>query len=560
MDVGGLALATFQVFNTLIKLGLVFATAVRSAKDFGRDAEKLSVNIADEIEKTKQLRALLLDKGKIFPDATLFDQLPTDSQENLVALLYIVTGPLLGECGGVWSTYLAKNQAIEGLEAQGHQDDDQSHDLDMMIKALDDASLSVEYQKNTGLRAKIKWALSDRKKAFDLVQDLSDTTRRIKEDIELFCFPLGILGSKAGLLKADLDAQRLGWSADAGLADLIQNGSTTASGLELQLSDLTEDGENPTGNSCGRSYYRTLPCVVQCKHYQPDEHGEAETEATASIHALSALLKLAGEGDTIRFRLLPFAGFFQDMRRDCFGFVFRYPNNVDDEPPTPLSELLAAEVYDCPLEHRFRLAHTLAKTLSELHRVQWIHKNVNSSNVLYFRNNSSQGHVGIRERSTKAPMEGPWLIGFEHARREDGKTSLATDTRFDRCVYRHPQRWAEPLRSGRIHDIYSLGVVLLEIGLWKPAVTVLTEDLLRAGTNLQRGVASLRLRNKIVDHYRKLCVETLPSSMGTQYGTLVLKCLNGDFNVPSVDAAGVELQKRFWIDVVDVLRKMADSI
>jgi hypothetical protein len=40
------------------------------------------------------------------------------------------------------------------------------------------------------------------------------------------------------------------------------------------------------------------------------------------------------------------------------------------------------------------------------------------------------------------------------------------------CIYQHPDRWGADTeyRFSMLHDIYSLGVVLLEIGLWKPFV------------------------------------------------------------------------------------------
>jgi hypothetical protein len=40
--------------------------------------------------------------------------------------------------------------------------------------------------------------------------------------------------------------------------------------------------------------------------------------------------------------------------------------------------------------------------------------------------------------------------------------------------YQHPEKRYNPLvRYSRTHDIYSLGVLLLEIGLWKPIAAVI---------------------------------------------------------------------------------------
>jgi hypothetical protein len=35
-------------------------------------------------------------------------------------------------------------------------------------------------------------------------------------------------------------------------------------------------------------------------------------------------------------------------------------------------------------------------------------------------------------------------------------------------IYRHPNRWGEPTsRFEKLHDVYYLSVMLLEIGLWQ---------------------------------------------------------------------------------------------
>ena len=60
--------------------------------------------------------------------------------------------------------------------------------------------------------------------------------------------------------------------------------------------------------------------------------------------------------------------------------------------------------------------------------------------------------------------------------------------------YQHPEkRWNPSMRYSRSHDIYSLGCVLLEIGLWKPLhqmVSVEDEDFER----VRRGFQSLTMK------------------------------------------------------------------
>ena len=65
-------------------------------------------------------------------------------------------------------------------------------------------------------------------------------------------------------------------------------------------------------------------------------------------------------------------------------------------------------------------------------------------------------------------------------REAKGKTSRKGDDDWEKNLYRHPQRQGILLHADyeMRHDIYSLGVCLLEIGLWKSFVDY------RAGSDL----------------------------------------------------------------------------
>lgn len=68
---------------------------------------------------------------------------------------------------------------------------------------------------------------------------------------------------------------------------------------------------------------------------------------------------------------------------------------------------------------------------------------------------------------------------------------------FERTLdyYQHPdKRWNPAIRYSRSHDIYSLGCVLLEIGLWEPLDTLVEiedEDFERVKRGFQTLTAKL---------------------------------------------------------------------
>ncbi|KAJ5735099.1 uncharacterized protein N7483_000224 [Penicillium malachiteum] len=65
-----------------------------------------------------------------------------------------------------------------------------------------------------------------------------------------------------------------------------------------------------------------------------------------------------------------------------------------------------------------------------------------------------------------------FLVGFDAFRATSTGTIMGGDMSWDRNVYRHPSRQdRDPTERYRMqHDIYSLGVCLLEIGLWESFV------------------------------------------------------------------------------------------
>lgn len=65
------------------------------------------------------------------------------------------------------------------------------------------------------------------------------------------------------------------------------------------------------------------------------------------------------------------------------------------------------------------------------------------------------------------------MLGFEHSRPEVDFSHGLADDGLERDVYRHPDRQGTPEKLfSKIHDIYALGVVLFEIGLWQQAITL----------------------------------------------------------------------------------------
>lgn len=211
-------------------------------------------------------------------------------------------------------------------------------------------------------------------------------------------------------------------------------------------------------------------------------------------------------------------------------FVFNFPPQVETLPRS-LREVLFQSMNTLPLDDRVRIAKLLGRSVSYLHSAKIIHKNVSPETILLFRNSQSQ-------------LESPFLVGFQKFRRDDEKTQKSGDMLWYKNIYRHPARQGQhPDNEYRMqHDIYSLGVCMLEIGLGYSFVkyigTSITpnpqlgiEDDLRNKDERQR---SRSIKAKLI----QTASELLPARMGRAYTSVVHSCLtcldadNQDFGDP----------------------------
>ena len=171
-----------------------------------------------------------------------------------------------------------------------------------------------------------------------------------------------------------------------------------------------------------------------------------------------------------------------------------------------------------------------------------MHKNVRPETVLGFK--SDAGRVSF------------FLLGFEKIRMADGRTQRSGDSTWEKNLYRHPQR--QGLLPDKIytmqHDIYSLGVCLLEIGLWESFLFYENDTPTPSqalGLDLEGSDLAQPMRLK--DHLVALAEQDLPDRTGPLYKDIVVNCLtcldptNADFGDQSEfqDADGVVVGARY---------------
>ena len=195
-------------------------------------------------------------------------------------------------------------------------------------------------------------------------------------------------------------------------------------------------------------------------------------------HRMDALANLlhVNSAKPTSFRVLECISYFEDVRHSRYGLLYRLPLDAAEVPPVTLYDLLArGETAFLPdLGDRFILAQAISQSVLRLHDCGWVHAGLRSSNIMIFKKGTDQ---------LSLLLTSPYIGGFTYSRPTDPIESTLEYSRpsDEHDVYRHP----EVLRSNPFlpfsrkhtrfeqrHDLFSLGIILLEIGLWERAIAL----------------------------------------------------------------------------------------
>ncbi|KAL8694793.1 MAG: hypothetical protein Q9218_000639 [Villophora microphyllina] len=233
------------------------------------------------------------------------------------------------------------------------------------------------------------------------------------------------------------------------------------------------------------------------------------------------------------------------------ALIFKHPIGIDPHV-RPLSLLSALQECTKPnLTHRIALARKLARCLLYLHTVNWLHKALRSSNILFFP--SAEAEIDFRS---------PYVTGFDNSRRSRFDEATTQVPRIGGMeVYRHPDTQIDGpmLPYRKTFDIYSLGLVLVEIALWEPIVSIMS---IQNSVDRSRKATSSVRERWIASEPRLL--DALRAEMGEKYAGAVETCLKGRdaFEIETKDAetsadTGMVVQRGFN---AKVMRPLAEIV
>lgn len=243
------------------------------------------------------------------------------------------------------------------------------------------------------------------------------------------------------------------------------------------------------------------------------------------IRKFEAIRLLSSAEDSATFGFLNFMGFCINHKGD-YGCILAQPSsptllNQDDVGPMTLASVLANESKRSSWEHllqeKFALALALVRSVHHMHQSGLYHERISTSTIIFFPSSLLSTKFFAR----------PYIIGF----------SLVETYGDPELKYLHPQFLQNESRFKPIYDFYSLGMVLLEIGLWKRIEEPPWD--------------SKQFRNVLLTKY----VPLLGHTMGDNYRHAVETCLRAEWEGSYLDDGFTDdnIKRMLKRKVVDVL-------
>jgi hypothetical protein len=308
---------------------------------------------------------------------------------------------------------------------------------------------------------------------------------------------------------------------------------------QLRLRQIICSPERPNFESfqaaSGEESASNLGIMEEYKKYGPYTN---PAEIPALTKRVSRLAELLSSPKDPRFLSLRCVGWCHKPLEHQYVLNFEIPGTYGGEnrPYNTLQSIIQRSRGTArpSLDDRLKIALLLAKAVQKWHSVGWLHQGISSPNVIFFN-----------LKGGKTDYSSPFLGGFEFAR-PDSDPSIgqsADDVAFN--VYRHPARQGDTRKGHRkIHDIYSLGVVLLEIGLWQSGFDIVN-------SRGQGAFSAQVMQQKL----QIAAAERLSHYAGRSYEEAVDVCLSSGFNVDLDDENESQLARSFEKAVIDKLAK-----
>ncbi|KAF2147002.1 uncharacterized protein K452DRAFT_354493 [Aplosporella prunicola CBS 121167] len=556
IDPASIAGLTLAICDALLKLGERTAQLVQDAKTFSEDSDRLQTKLLNENARTRSLRHVLFERSPVYGGMTLFQRFNEDSQEEIHVSLETLVHTLKEACillekhtRGLATPPSERMEVSENSSPTTYTSELSVRGLEPALRSPSPGSSWKTFPKASMLL--LRWSFHDKKRTEEILRNFAGLNGDIHEKIKLLC-----LASDLGLppqnniehlkrLQNDASAIGLGFDIDARLRLTARNDQSVSDKPSLELDSSWSEVLTSTRSPDERLLMIERNGQNFLLEYRAVEttQGLGHTLDARTKTLIEELARILHEPKELAFCMLHCLGWKRIPGSQRVGLIFEIPGGVVPKP-TNLFHMLGSRVFLPELGERYKLAFALARCISQLQLVKWVHESFRSENILFFpRQNESSTQESF-------DLSKPVVLGYEFSRPELDFSSGFTDICIERDVYRHPERQGRPGKMfNKIHDIYALGVVLLEIGLWERAI------------NLERNnFRTARDPWVIKEQLLKQAKRRLGDKMGVRYRDVVVKCLTADFEVVNDTKDDLKLQQAFRVQVVNVLEAGANFL
>ncbi|KAJ4413562.1 hypothetical protein N0V82_008458 [Gnomoniopsis sp. IMI 355080] len=321
--------------------------------------------------------------------------------------------------------------------------------------------------------------------------------------------------------------------------------------LEVRLAGCARDGPNseplrqtltakPSISTGSRAWFNAtlselVEVVIEYKYVDVNDPYAREN----GISRIKRLVDAMTKAHSASFRTPECLGYLSDDLQGQYGIVFKVPSwSISPASTLSLNWVLqqhfqgGGAITRPSLGERYKLVLAIGRALLQWHLTGWVHQGISSLVIMLFADKSGQ---------TK--YESPYLLGFEYAREHDASSLRRNDLDTTSDIYRHPDRQGPSPRkkNTKYHDMYSFGLLMVEIGLWIP----LNEFKKTFRTNEEVKVGTLRRLGK----------GPLQYEMGRAFETATINCLTGMFDVDVDDRNETHLAKMFEVKVLREIQR-----
>ncbi|RSL81669.1 hypothetical protein CEP52_017147 [Fusarium oligoseptatum] len=302
--------------------------------------------------------------------------------------------------------------------------------------------------------------------------------------------------------------------------------------------------------------------------YRTYSDSALEREIHSQRRIVREVARILRRADPELMGLLYCDGFLWDSLKCRFELHFPIPSGLQD--PRTLLDLLTDSStrrfgIKHPLNQRIALAKSIVMAVFVLHSASLVHKQIRPDNVVIFENSplptGTQRDTPERQRYPYV-LGKPFLVGFDNVRNVDAASLLLPVEDWKKNIYLSPRR--QRLQQGdefqMEDDMYSVGVVLIEIAFW---ASFQDKSAAQLGKLVWQDPSQSALKGpeQLKKTYISLAAGAVPRKMGQKYADIVMACLTGLESEQGdlkrlEDEDGIVVGTRYMVEVISKLEEI----